>query len=304
MKDKSILLLGGGGFLGLTLARHLERHGWIVHIVSRSLAATCGNSVIIHQGDMADKPLIEKILSRCNIVIHLASATTPGSSAGNPLLEIDMNVVPTLKFLTYFRDSEARWMVFISSGGTLYGNSITMPVNEKHTLEPLSYHGAGKMAIEAFLQAFSHETGKHITILRPSNLYGPGQALRQGFGFIRTVLEHLRKDTEMEIWGDGNIVRDFLYIQDMIKNIELIINSDPHTDVYNVGYGKGYSLNDVIQTIEKVCGKTLKVNYLPARQADVQRVILDSSKIRRKLAWAPEISLEEGVGLTWQWMLQ
>jgi UDP-glucose 4-epimerase len=252
---------------------------------------------------MEDKSLIESLLPECDTVIHLASGTIPGSSAGKPVVEADMNIVPTLKFLDIFRHCGNQRLIFVSSGGTLYGNPEKIPVNETHTLCPLSYHGAGKIAIEAFLQAFAYDSGKEVTILRPSNIYGPGQLLRQGFGFIRTVLEHLKVDTEMEIWGDGSIVRDFLYIGDMLKSIDAVINADPHTDVYNIGYGKGYSLNVVISTVEKVCGRTLKVKYLPARQVDVQRVVLDCSKIREILKWKPETSLEKGIELTWQWMV-
>lgn len=303
MKHPSVLLLGGGGFLGSALAGYLCSKGWRVHAVGRSSAGNLGKDMVFHQGSMADSALMKTVLPQCEVVIHLASGTTPGSSAGKPLVEADTNIVPTLKFLDIFRNCGNQRMIFISSGGTLYGNPATIPVNEEHALRSLSYHGAGKIAIEAFLQAFAHDAGKHVTILRPSNVYGPGQSLRQGFGFIRTVLEHARMDTEIKIWGDGTSVRDFLYIDDMIKNIETVMNAGPHTDVYNVGSGEGYSLNAVIQTAEKVCGRTLKVEYSPARQVDVQKVVLDCAKIKKKLVWKPETSLDDGIRLTWQWML-
>ncbi len=304
MRDKSILLLGGGGFLGRALAQKLVRHGWIVHIVSRSWIETYEDNIIVHHGDMGDPSLLEKVLPQCPIVIHLASATTPSTSVSKPLLEIDTNIIPTLKFLDIFRHYDNERLIFVSSGGTLYGNPETIPVNENQPLCPLSYYGAGKMAIEAFLQAFVNDSKKAVTILRPSNLYGPGQSLRHGFGFIRTLLEHFRMDTEMEIWGDGKIVRDFLYIEDMLKSIKNLIDSAPHRAIYNVGSEKGYSLNAVIQTAEKVCRKPLKVKFLSARQVDVQKVILDCHKIREKTGWQPERSLEEGIRLTWESMHQ
>lgn len=304
MNHPTVLLLGGGGFLGRALATHLCRKGGSVHIVGRSPVCNLDKNMVFHQGSMADSVLVETVLPQCEVVIHLASGTTPGSSAGKPVAEADTNIVPTLRFLDTFRNCGNRRMIFVSSGGTLYGNPETVPVNEKHALRSLSYHGAGKIAIEAFLQAFAYDSGKQVTILRPANVYGPGQSMRQGFGFIRTVFEHLRLGTEMNIWGDGTVVRDFLYIDDMLRSIEAVINADPHTDVYNVGYGKGYSLNAVIQTVEKVCGRTLQVRYSPARQVDVRKVVLDCARIREKLGWQPETSLEEGIRLTWQWMLR
>ncbi len=290
--------------MGTALSEHLLRKGWTVHIVSRSFSGVFQENLIFHQGSMDDKALVEKILPECETVIHLASGTTPGSSAGKPLMETDRNILPTLRFLDIFRTCGNQRMIFVSSGGTLYGNPETVPVNEKQILSPLSYHGAGKIAIEAFVQAFAYECGKHVTILRPSNLYGPGQSLRQGFGFIRTVLEHLHRGTQMEIWGDGESVRDFLYIQDMVNIIDLLINSPAHTDIYNAGAGKGHSLNTVIKTAEKVCGKNLSVKYQAARQVDVRKVVLDCTKIREKQGWEAETSLEKGIVLTWEWILQ
>ncbi|ABW66333.1 NAD-dependent epimerase/dehydratase family protein [Desulfosudis oleivorans] len=303
MKHPTVLLLGGGGFIGRALAGHLCRTGGPVHVVGRNPVKNFEGGAVFHQGSMADRSLLESILPQCDVVIHLASATTPGSSAGRPLAEADTNILPTLKLLDMFRDCGNRWMIFVSSGGTLYGNPETVPVNESQPLCPLSYHGAGKIAIEAFLHAFAHDSGKHVTILRPANVYGPGQPLSQGFGFIRTVLEHARMDTEVKIWGDGSTVRDFLYIEDMIKGIESVMNADPHTDTYNIGSGEGHSLNNVIKTVEKVCGRPLKVQYSTARQVDVRKIVLDCSKIMEKTGWKPETSLEEGVRLTWQWML-
>jgi len=303
MKDPSALLLGGGGFLGSSLAGRLCCKGWRVHVVSHSPGGYTHQNIFYHQGSIEDRSLVEAFLPECTVVVHLASGST-GSSVGQPVQEAEINVLPTLKFLDVFKNWENRRMIFISSGGTLYyGNPENVPVNEQCALRPLSYHGAGKIAIEAFLHAFAHETGKEVTILRPSNVYGPGQSLREGFGFVRTMLEHVRNGTEMEIWGDGTIVRDFLFIRDMIDSIEMMIDAAPHTDVYNVGYGKGYSLNAVIETVKKVCDRTLKVKYRPARQVDVQKVVLDCNKIREKLAWKPETTLEEGIRCTWQWML-
>ncbi len=290
--------------MGTALSEHLCRKGWDVHIVSRCFSGISQENLIFHLGSMDDRTLLEKILPECETVIHLASGTTPGSSAGKPVMEADRNILPTLKFLDMFRTCGNQRMIFLSSGGTLYGNPETVPVNEKHVLQSLSYHGAGKIAIETFLQAFAHDSGKCVTILRPSNLYGPGQSLRQGFGFIRTVLEHLRMNTEMEIWGDGESVRDFLYIQDMVNLIDLLITAKAHTDIYNAGAGKGHSLNTVIKTAEEVCGKKLKVKYQAARQVDVRKVVLDCTKIRKKLGWKSETSLEKGIGMTWEWILQ
>jgi UDP-glucose 4-epimerase len=304
MKQSSILLLGGGGFLGSAIAGNLSRKEYHIHILGRNSTETRQPKITFHRGNIEDKHLIKSLLPECDTVIHLASDTTPGSSAGKPLLEAEMNIIPTLKFLETFRDYGNQQIIFISSGGTIYGNPETIPVNENHHLRPLSYHGAGKIAIESFLHAFDCDTGKKITILRPSNFYGPGQSFKQGFGFIRTVLELVKSNTEIKIWGDGNIVRDFLYIDDMVECIDMVIRAEPHSEVYNVGSGIGHSLNDVLCIVEKTCGITLKKKYQVTRKVDAQKIILDCTKIEKKLGWKPAISLEQGINLTWQWMLQ
>ena len=198
MSRESVLLLGGAGFIGSALAKRLEQEDITVHIVGRHDAARLGN-----------------ILPQCGTVIHLASATTPGSSASHPDLELD-NLTLTLRLLELMQNQPDTHLIFFSSGGTVYGNPQRLPVAEDAPIAPLSNHGAGKAAQEAFCQAF-RAAGHAVTILRPANAYGPGQTMRGGFGLVRTMLEHARAGTAMEIWGDGENVRDFIYIGDVVE---------------------------------------------------------------------------------------
>ncbi|HAO22640.1 MAG TPA: epimerase [Desulfobacteraceae bacterium] len=302
MKSKSVLLLGGGGFLGSALAGHLCKQDYTVHILTRRAMDSDAPNITVHQGSLDDNAILEKILPTCSTVIHLASTTTPGSSANHPLIEAEQNIAPTLRFLQILQQYDGLQLIFVSSGGTLYGNPKTIPVSEDHGLYPRSYHGAGKAAIEAFLMAYSIRPAKHVTILRPSNLYGPGQTMRQGFGVIRTMLENLRNDTMTEIWGDGENIRDFLYISDMLAVFDIVLDHKDHTGIYNVGAGKGHSINQIRQVIEQVCGKAFKFRYLPVRDVDVRQVVLDCSRLKEQLGWQPQVSLEQGIRQTWEWV--
>jgi UDP-glucose 4-epimerase len=116
------------------------------------------------------------------------------------------------------------------------------------------------------------------------------------------MLEHMRCDSIMEIWGDGEIVRDFLYIEDMVNAIRLLMNLSTDNEIYNVGTGMGYSLNQLKQIIERVCGNRLRVTCRPQRQVDVKEVALDCSRPKTRLGWQPKVSLEKGIRLTWQWL--
>lgn len=298
-----ILILGAGGFLGRALAWRLASDGCRVYRVMRQPTPAFGANDSVHTGDLADTALMREMLTHCGTVFHLASATTPGSSAHRPSLEAELNLAPTLRFLDVMQEFPGRRLIFVSSGGALYGNPKIELAPETHPSTALSYHGAGKMALESFLVTFSRLTGTNLTVLRPSNLYGPGQPLKSGFGLVRTMLQHIRQGTTMEIWGDGETVRDLLYVDDMVNACcKVLAKGDARGEVFNVGAGTGHSINQIRQLAEQVTGRPLAVVYRPRRQMDVTRIVLDCSKIRLKLGWAPTVPLTEGLARTWQWL--
>lgn len=303
MNRNNILLLGGDGFIGSALARQLSEGGYQVHVVSRHLQeSTDYKNCSRYKGNLADTGLITELLPTCETIVRLASRTSPGVSARRPSLEAELNIRPTLQFLQLLSNYDNKHLIFISSGGTLYGNPKKIPASEDMALQPLSYHGAGKLAIETFLGTFAHLSGHRVTIVRPSNVYGPGQHFQSGFGVIRTILEHLRNDSEMEIWGDGTIIRDFLYIDDIARALETLIRAEHPRRIYNVGTGRGYSLMDVIGIIEAVSGRKLKTRHVSNRLVDVQAIVLDASCLKQDTGWTPTVSLEEGIQITWNWL--
>lgn len=303
MKYRNILILGGGGFIGTALAQRLCQNKFNVHILSKRFPAIqIEPNMIIHKGKLDDREILERVLPECKTIIHLASSTTPGSSSRQPALEANKNITPTLRFLDILQNYNDFHMIFVSSGGTLYGNPESNPVNEIHPLKPLSFHGAGKVAIETFLRTFSTLPEKSTTIVRPSNVYGPGQPFRSGFGVIRTMLEHVHRGTVMEIWGDGTFIRDFLYLDDMLSALIHLIDFHNDNNTYNIGSGIGYSLNQLKEIIESVCSKKLSVIYRPSRKTDVKAIVLDSSRLIKKTKWYPMVSLEQGIELTWKWL--
>jgi UDP-glucose 4-epimerase len=277
-----VLLLGGNGFIGSALAGRLKEEKATVHIVGRN-----------------DGELLEKALPECGTVVHLASATTPGFSARNPSLELG-NLALTLRLLELLQNQPETHLIFFSSGGTVYGNPDRLPVNEDAPMAPLSNHGAGKAAQEVFCQAF-RSRGHAVTILRPSNAYGPGQTLRQGFGLVRTLLEHATNDTPFKIWGDGESVRDFIYIDDIVEATTRLIKLPLDSGTYNIGSGMGYSINQVLGIVRTISGARLKTIYRPARGIDVRNVVLDSTRLKALLSWTPQIGLEDGLRRTLAW---
>lgn len=285
MSRYGVLLLGCAGFISSALAKRPERDKVSAHIIGRH-----------------DTERLEQVLPQCGTVIHLASATTPGSSARHPGLEL-ANLALTLRLLELLQEQPQIHLIFFSSGGTVYGNPERLPVTEDTPIAPLSNYGAGKAAQENFCQAFRAQNHA-VTILRPSNAYGPGQTTKYGFGLIRTMLEHARVGTTLDIWGDGENVRDFIYIDDIVEAILHLIKLPQDSGTYNLGSGMGYSVNQVRGIVEAACGKELQTIYRPARGIDVRGVVLDNTRLNARLGWQPAVGLADGVARTWNWLQQ
>ena len=306
MNRDGILLLGGGGFIGAALACRLARLGRPVHVIGRTRAAiapltqTPAAGVLHSVGSLDDADLLDARRHDCGTVVHVASASTPGSSARDPARELD-NLMPMLRLLEQLRHWPQTHLVFVSSGGTVYGNPVTSPANEDAALAPLSFYGAGKVAMETFLQAYRSQEHP-VTILRPSNCYGPGQTMQHGFGLIRTVLQQLRQGAPVEIWGDGESVRDYVYIDDTVDALLRAIDLPTDNGTYNIGSGQGHSINAILDIVAALGIGRPVTRYRPARSIDVRAVVLDNSRAAAALGWRPQVDVAEGVRRTWQWL--
>lgn len=297
-----MLLLGGAGFMGRALAIRLRDLGHEVHIVTQGALLDAPDGIVVHGGGMENIEHLRALLPGLGAVVHLASSTTPSLSRVSPSLEASGNIAPTLGLLDELQRHPQVRLIYVSSGGAVYGNPGHASANETMPVHPLSYYAAGKVAIETFLRCFQHLTGNGVVILRPSNLYGPGQPRYQGFAVIRTMLQHLYDGTAMEIWGDGNVVRDFIHVDDMTAAIESVLADATATGTFNVGSGVGHSLNDLKLMAEQVSGKQLRVRHQPSRNIDVQRIVLDSTAMQQHFGWTSQIELTDGMRDTWQWL--
>lgn len=280
MNRNSVLLLGGAGFIGQALAKRLRQRGTEVQVVSRHEAHRLGEFVSQHA-----------------TVIHLASATTPGTSAAYPALE-QFNLDLTRRLVLCLERQFDTHLIYFSSGGTVYGDPELLPVAEDAPLAPVSPYGVAKVIQEKSCKALSIG-GNPVTILRPSNAYGPGQTIQSGFGLVRTLLEHARLGSTLEIWGDGGNTRDYIYIDDLVDATLRLVDRPTESGTYNVGSGVGYSVNQVKTLVEQVTGLLVKTVHRPARGIDVRAVVLDSTKLRERLAWRPTVELIQGVERIW-----
>lgn len=296
---RSVLVVGAAGFIGQHLVRALAQAGMHVTAQLHRAQADFGSDV----QSVASETDFSTLLPGCDAVVWLASGTTPASSASDPMLELASNIGPLLRLLHALQAQPACRLLYVSSGGTLYGD-VVRPADETLATHPRSYYAAGKAAAEQFIEAYCQQHGGTATVLRPSNVYGPGQTLHGGFGVIPAAMGCLQHGTTMTLWGDGESLRDYLYIDDFIAACvrALRVPQSPGVQVLNVCSGQATSLNSLLELIEQAATHRLQRDHRPARAVDLRSVLLDGTRIRQQLDWTPQISLLEGLRRTWQWI--
>lgn len=297
------LVIGGNGFIGSGLVPVLRTRGVQVAVLDpgRPRADVDWTGVDFIAGSMTDAAVAARALAGVDVVFHLAGTTVPGTSNLDPVADVQGNLVATLGLLGAMRAAGVRRIVYFSSGGTVYGNPEVSPVPESHPLRPISSYGVVKVAVEHYLHMYQQLGDIDPVVLRPSNPYGPRQSTAGIQGAVAAFLGMALRGEPVRIWGDGEVVRDYLYIDDLVE-LTATAGLSRATGVFNVGSGEGHSLNQLVAIISGVVGRPLAVEYLPGRAFDVRRVVLDIAKAGECFGWKPSVALEDGIARTWSAM--
>ncbi|MGR5146648.1 NAD-dependent epimerase/dehydratase family protein [Photobacterium alginatilyticum] len=295
------LVLGGNGFIGSHVVDELIARNEDVTSFGLGKAASNSHRYIHVDGNFLDTFLLEKIISGKDVVIHSLSTTVPLSASENPVWDIESNLVGTIKLVEIMASSKVKKLVYLSSGGTVYGNPKNNPVKEFSSLEPFSTYGVTKVAIESHIKVLCKKFGIELVILRPSNPYGVRQNGSGLQGLISTALNHAVQRKPLTVFGDGETVRDYLYVSDLAK---LIVQASRNsvTGIFNAGSGLGYSVNQVLSEVEAVTELDIIKEYKPRRAFDVNKIILDSSKAQRELSWNCDVGLHQGIKIQYEWL--
>jgi UDP-glucose 4-epimerase len=297
------LVLGGGGFLGAHLCSGLVLRGHPVRVFERfpAPAGFAGAEWVV--GDFTQPEQVEAALSGCEVVFHLVCTTLPKSSNEAPILDVRANLIGTLELLEAARRRGVAKVVFVSSGGTVYGVPQRTPIAEDHPTDPLCSYGIIKLATEKYLQLYHALHGLEYRILRPANPYGEGQCPDREQGAASVFLHRIVNGLPIEIWGEGSVVRDYIHVADVVEAMIAAAFAPTHSRIFNIGSGQGTSLLELVAAIESVTGRKAIVNFKPGRPFDVPRSVLDISRAREELGWEPRVTLVEGLRRTSDWLL-
>jgi UDP-glucose 4-epimerase len=298
------LVLGGGGFLGSNLCNALAAAGARIQAFGRNrlFPEQCDSRVEWTMGDFRDSLSLARAVEGQEIVYHLISASTPENSNHDPASDVEANITATVRLLDLCRGSGVRKVVFASSGGTVYGIPRRLPITEDAGTFPISSYGIGKLTIEKYLHLYRHLHGLDYVALRISNPYGRFQAAHRRQGVVAAMMRQALSGKPLEIWGNGEVVRDFLHVDDVIEAMLLATSYEGEQRIMNISSGAGLSINDIVRDIEAVMGKSLEKRYLPGRSADVPVNILDSALARAELGWLPRTDWMTGLASTLEWM--
>ncbi|MEO7940604.1 MAG: NAD-dependent epimerase/dehydratase family protein [Burkholderiaceae bacterium] len=302
--SSEILVLGASGFIGQHLVRRLAQQGERVIAVSRSASEIVHPNVETVVTRLRELEEFEPLVARSRTIAYLASTSTPGTSAARPLREVVDNLEPLAALLQVLQNHSGVQLLYLSSGGALYTAPGDVAATEAEVVRPRSYHGAGKVAAEYFISTWCSQFSRRATILRPSNVYGPGQYERAGFGIVPTAFGKIRRQEALHVWGDGSAVRDYFYIDDMIELTATILAGEipVGAHIVNACSGTGVSLNELFAAMEVVSERPLQRTYEHGRALDASRVTMDPGLARRKYGTAPVTPLHEGLRRTWDWL--
>ena len=309
-KAKRCLVLGGRGFIGSHLVDALLNRGYHVRCFDRPHIAPLGDAHMtnpnfeLYEGDLVSEADVAEALEGCNICYHLVSTTLPKSSNADPVFDVESNLLGTVRLLNHSVTAGVKKVIFVSSGGTVYGVPTQVPISETHATNPICSYGITKLAIEKYLGLFKQLYGLDYTVLRISNPFGERQRTHASQGAVAVFLGKVLRSEPIEIWGDGSVVRDYIHIADVVDALLAAIDRTGNEHIFNIGSGRGMSLNDVLNSIEKVTGRSAIRHYMPSRPFDVPASVLCIERAKQSLRWTPRIEFESGLELFTKWLLQ
>jgi UDP-glucose 4-epimerase len=299
----SCIVLGGGGFIGTNLCRRLAASGHRVRAFGRLCRFPAQlEGIEWYQGDFADADSVAAAIETFDIVFHLVHGSMPQAANLAMAADVQRNIIPSITLLDLCGKLGVKRVIFSSSGGTVYGAARQIPTPESAPTDPICAYGISKLAIEKYLRLYGHLHALDFRVLRIANPFGPFQIPWKGQGFVAAAISRGLGGQPIEIWGDGSVVRDFVYIDDVIDAFEATMSTNADDRVFNIGSGNGRSLREVVAAIEALLSRKLSIKWAPARPIDIPVSVVAIDRAKSMLGWQPKTSFETGLRRTVEWI--
>jgi UDP-glucose 4-epimerase len=297
------LIVGANGFIGSHLVDELVARGHDVTAFDRFSAprpSFTAEGVRLIAGDFMNHADIADALVGQEYVFHFLSTTTPASAEDDPTVDVRTNIASSIDLFALCVDAGVSRVYFASTGGAIYGDQPNTVLDEKALPQPVSPYAIGKLAIEGYLRYFERKYGLASVVFRISNPYGPRQHPHKVQGVIPIFLRSIEKGMPVTVYGDGSMVRDYIYVTDAVRMIADVVDSVPRHGVYNIGSGEGATVGDVLATVRSVTGVSPEVVVAPIPPTFVASAVLSVARFRAEFGEIEGVHLSEGVEMTWR----
>ncbi len=307
------VVFGANGFIGQHLVKALaENEAMEVVAFDRFSKFKQGDThpftdypnVSVVAGNFFNRDELTSVLDQATYVFHFISSTTPATSNKDPFIDIDTNVRGSIELFELCVEHGVKKVIFPSSGGTIYGDIESEKISETTVPIPRSPYGIGKLAIEQYLRYFKHSHGLDYIVYRIANPYGPGQNINGKQGVIPIFMNRFLHHEPITIYGDGSMIRDYLYIDDLIAMIMASYAKSNQFCEYNLGSGRGFSVNEIVSVIESCADFNVERQFVEVPPTFVQSSVLDMQRFISEFGDQTFTSLEKGIEKTWDYVKQ
>jgi UDP-glucose 4-epimerase len=300
-----ILVTGGAGFIGSNVADRFLALGHDVAVLDNLSTGRRENLdplVRLYEADLIDPEAVEKVVAdfRPEIVDHHAAQIDVRYSVEHPAFDARTNILGGIGLLEACVRHGVRKVIYASTGGALYGEGRQLPATEDHPAHPESPYGVSKLTVEHYVYCFRLLHRLDATVLRYPNVYGPRQNPHGEAGVNAIFIGLMCEGKAPTIFGDGEQVRDYLYVDDVVAANELALSKGSGETV-NLGWGRGVSVNDIVRHLKSILGFAGDAVHAAARAGEVQRIYLDAARAKAVLGWTPKVPFEEGLRRTVEW---